>query len=234
MSTTKTLRRRRMSNRDRQILDHVRRFRLTTNEVVQKLFLPNQQLNAVTKVTARLASSGLLRSFPLYHPRTYFTLGDEGAAYLGMPENRALPLGPQSLPTEFAVLSYATLGRGYRERLTREELSERYSISDRGLIEQPYTDTDGVLELIRVDLGGAPDHIARKCKRDVELRVDSNEFRPVLEAGHFRLVVVTCTQEKSAAISSALNHHLWPDGLMIHLAIVPDLIFLTARLNDAT
>lgn len=224
----------RVMKRDRAILQHLSRYRMTTNEVIQRLFFPRQKPNAVTKVTARLTERGLLRQFPLYHPRNYFTLGDEGVAVMGLPPGRAEGLGPQSLPIEFGVLNYALLGAAQHQRLTRDELVKRYPFFGEGTCEQTYTECDGVLELVRVDLGGAADHVARKCFRDISQRSETNGFVALLRENRFRLVVVTCTKEKAAAISNALSGHLWPDGLMIHLAVVPDLLYLTARLIDAS
>jgi len=51
--------------------------------------------------------------------------------------------------------------------------------------------------------------------------------------GKFRLVVITTTKEKSAAIRRALNRHEWPEGLAIHLSVVPQLLSLTVRSNHA-
>ena len=225
----------RLSQRDQLILEHVARYRITTNEVVHKLHFRRQRPNAVTKVTARLTRLDSLRRATLDHPRAYFTLGSAGTAMLGLPENRALPLGPQSLPTEFGVLAFAALGRSTRRRLTRQELQERFPDFEQGIIEQAYClDAAGVLELVRVDLGGAPDHIARKCRADMQSRLAAASFAKLIAAGQFRLVVVSCTTEKAAAIGEALQRHLWPDGLLFHLAVVPELILLTASLNDAS
>jgi hypothetical protein len=91
------------------ILDHVLRYRMTTNQVVERLYFPAQKYNAVTKVTARLRRDRLLSKFVLCHPRVYFTLGPRAAQDLGVSPGRTCPLGPQSLPTEYAVLAYAVL-----------------------------------------------------------------------------------------------------------------------------
>ena len=91
--------------------------------------------------------------------------------------------------------------------------------------------TPPTVELLRVDLGGKPDHIARKCAANIQLRLARNGFLPFVQTGGFRLVVITGTTEKAAALRAALDQHLWPEGLSIHLAIAPDLPLLTARLS---
>lgn len=228
-----------LTERDRRILDHVARYRVTVSEVLHALFFPSQFPNAVTKVTSRLCQQDYLRRFPLYHPRTYFTLGPKGAQSLGQSANRTLPLGPQSLPTDFATLSYATLGGTERYRLTVHELMTRWpSFTDKQIVDAPHcadeSTGDTVLELIRVDLGGKPDHVARKCRDDIDSRRRLKAFNELLKQGGFRLVVVTGTTEKAAAIRDSLDQHCWPDGLQLHLAVVPDLLQLTARISHGT
>ena len=227
-----------LPGRDGHIIDHVVRHRISNNEIIQKLFFFGQQPNAVTKVTARLCRTNLLRKFPLYHPRTYFTLGSQAAQLLGLSSNRTLPLGPQSLPIEFGALAYATLGPRYQRRLTHRELRDCCPWLDDRLLDAPHclneTTDPPTLELIRVDLGGKPDHVARKCGADIQVRRRFPEFDALLRQSGFRLVVVTGTTDKAAAIRDSLDLHVWPDGLQIHLAVVPDLLHLTASLSDGT
>ena len=231
MDTFPTKNTTRLSDRDRCIIDHVARHRITTNEVVHTLFFAGQQPNAVTKVTSRLCHSGHLRKFPLYHPRFYFRLGPPSVQMLVLPEHRVRPLGPQSLPIEFGVLAYATMGERYHRRLTAHELRDSCGWMDERLLSLPHcldeTGTAPVLELVRIDLGGRSDHVARKCVSDILIRSRHDEFKDMVRHASVRLVVVTGTTEKAAAIGDALDSHIWPDGLAIHLAVVPELLQLT-------
>lgn len=144
-----------LSGRGRQIVDHVGRYRMTTNAVVHRQFLAGRRANAVTKVTLRLCEGDYLRSFPLYHPKRYFTLGLRGATLLGLPPNRTLPLGPQTLPTEYGILAFALLGQARHERLTSSEFIARYPGTPQHVAEQCYCvdASRQTLELVRVDLG---------------------------------------------------------------------------------
>lgn len=222
----------RLSDRDQRIIEHVARHRITTNEVVHKLFFSGQQPNAVTKVTARLCRSGFLRKFPLFHPRCYFRLGPQSIQLLVLSEHRIRPLGPQSLPIEFGALAWSTMGENCHRRLTLQELRNSCKWMEEGLLALPHcldeTGTSPILELVRIDLGGRPDHVARKCVLDVQLRSRHDEFRDMVRHESVRLVVVTGTIDKAAAIREALDGHLWPDGLAIHLAVIPDLLQLTS------
>lgn len=227
------------SPRDWQILEHVLRYRITTNEVIRKRFFRGRQRpNAVAKVTARLCRARLLAKYPLYHPRIYFVLGPVGCQHLGVSTHRSLPLGPQALPTEYAALAYSQLGTARHQRLTRAELRQRYPWLTPALAEFPHcldeSQGTSVLELIRVDLGGKSDHVVRKCLSDLDSRRTLSPFLSLLKQKQFRLVVMTGTPEKATAIQNSLAQHVWPDGFSIHLAIVQDLLQLTARLNHDT
>ena len=225
----------RMSCGDRQLIDHVGRFKLTTTEVVKRALLPGKSHNAITKITNRLCKSGLLAKFPLIHPLKYFVLGQRGAHLLGLGEHRSLPLGPQSLPIEYATLVYATLGNQPRMRLTTAETVEvcpwlpvRLAKSTHCLDQQ-----NQVLELIRVDLGGPADHVARKCVGDLLARRQHSPFRLLLAEQKFRLVVITGTEQKAEAVQQALDRHDWPKDLLIHLSVVPKLLTLLASSSHA-
>ena len=228
----------RFTARTRAILDHVARHRITTNKVVQRLYLPHHQLNAVSKVTARLRRVSLLSKYPLIHPQVYYTLGPQTVQALGISPHRTLPLGPQVLPIEYAALAYATLGLTYHKRLTIPELKQLCPWLTDEFAESPHCLDESrdppVVELIRVDLGGKSDHVARKCDADIQARRGLGQFEPFVRQGRFRLVVITGTAAKAAAIQAAVDQHLWPDGLQIHLVVLPELLLLTARLNHGT
>lgn len=200
---------------------------MTTNEVLHRVYFAGQQPNAVTKVTSRLCAHKFLSKFPLIYPQGYFRLGERSAAMLGLHDSRTLPLGPQSLPTEYGVLSYATLRDEPLTRLTPKELQQRFPYFEPAWCEVAHVLRSGgqdVIELLRVDLGGAADHVARKVSNDVRIRLQSDEFKQLVRARAFRCVVITSTTEKAAAIQASLEAHQWPDGLAIHLAAVPNLL----------
>lgn len=220
----------RLTQRDQRIMQHISRYRITTNEVLSRTVLEESSPNAIVKVTRRLCRLGYLRKFPLMHPQCYFTPGDRAVRELGIPSHRTQPLGPQSLPTEFAVLAFALLGKSEHRRLTVAEMRERYSWMSDALAESAHClSTESgreILESIRVDLGAAADHIARKCDADLQVRVAIKEFYPLIARKRFRAVVLTATTEKAAAIERSLSDHVWPKGYAFHLAVVPELLHL--------
>jgi hypothetical protein len=145
-----------------------------------------------------------------------------------------MPLGPQSLPQEFALLAFSTLGAKRHLRLNASEVQERWPWLPVPLANAPHClDQDGVLELVRVDLGGPADHVARKCAADLAKRCRLPEFQALMAASKFRLVVVTATSGKVSAIKRSLIHHELPSSLLIHFSIVPQLISIGANANHA-
>jgi hypothetical protein len=219
-----------LSPRDRGILDQVARHRLTTNAVVHATLFADAKPNAAAKVTARLVRGGWLRAYPYVGHRTYFVLSPAATRACGVGEDRAAPLGAQALPTEAAVLHYCLAGITRRHRLTPAELAARLPWLPAPLRAAPHAvAADGCLELIRVDLGGPADHVARKCLADVTRRLAVPEGERVVRAGRLRLVVLTPTAAKADAVRRALAHKEFPETLAVHLAVVPDLFHLEAH-----
>ncbi len=136
---------------------------------------------------------------------------------------------------EYALLLYATMGTVVRKRLTVAELTDLCPWLDAPFCSSPHCLDQGnqVIELVRVDLGGPADHVARKTKRDIRSRRQLEHFDRFVQSGRFRLVVITGTPEKSAAIRQAMNRHDWPRGLAIRLAVVPQLLTIVGSSSDA-
>ena len=114
----------RLRGRHRKVLEHVARYRMTIVEALCRTVLPGLSPNAVSKIVNRLCRSGHLKKYTLLHPVKYFVLDKVGVNLLGaaMRAKGTTPLGPQSLPTEYAILVYATLGKRPRKRQTTAEV----------------------------------------------------------------------------------------------------------------
>ncbi len=224
-----------LTPRDRDIIEHVARYRLTTVPALRRTHLRGCSAGAVRKIVARLIGSQYLQGYPLVHPGRYYVLGIAGAQALGIATHRTLPLGPQSLPTEFATLVYATHGKQLRKRLFQREVLVHCPWLSQALATAIHCldESQATLELLRIDLGGPPDHVARKCIADINARRRHAEFLPFVRSGKFRLVVVTATADKARALRQAIDRHDWPAELPIHFSIVSDLLSLTARTHDA-
>lgn len=206
----------------REVLADVDRFRLMTNEALLRRRFPNHTPNAVSKITAKLCRSGHLLSFPLFGGRRYFVLAKQSLHLLGAPERRAEPLGSQALPLHYGVLAYCCWAAEPRNRLTPSELLEKYPWMTNADLAAPYCYEKGKLSLIRVDLGGSADHVARKCLEDVRRRTEHPQFRNLIDQDRFRIVIVTALAEKASAIDWALSADSWP--ITFHTAVITDLL----------
>ena len=224
-----------ISERDREIINHVARYRLTTTSVLCSPQLLDLTPRAARKTLRRLSELEYIASYPLIHPLRYYVLGKRATKALGLTSHRSFPLGPQSLPTEYATLIHATQAKQPRQRLKRAEVLSHYPWLPKPLATATHCreSMSGIIELVRVDLGGTPDHIVRKCVRDLHARLCISEFVPVVRSGQFRLVIVTATAEKGTALRQAIDRHELPVGLPIHFSIVPQLLSLTTRQHDA-
>lgn len=217
-----------MNNRDQTIIELTNRYRLGTNATYQQLAFDGQSMNAVSKVTARLCREGLLSRYPLVPPEDYFTLGPRSARQLGVSERRTEPLGPQALPIDYAVLLYAT--NGNRTRLSSDDLRENASWLPSELTYLPHCKTSkGILELIRVDLGGSPQHVAKKAAADCSRRMEVPEFQDLVRSDRFQLVVLTTTGSKARLIRQAIASMPWDHDIRLHLAVIPRLTQLQLR-----
>lgn len=220
----------RRRDRDGEIVDFVLRYRLGTNAAIHRTIFVDQSINAVTKVTARLCACGLLRRYPLIPPETYFTVGPEVVRQYGISPRRTEPLGPQALPIEYGVLMYATHSNQPRRRLTPADIADCMQWMPEGFRRTPYCLTeDGRLELIRVDLGGSPQHVARKVAKDVSARLEVGELAELVAANRFQVVILTTTNEKSRLIASAIETQSWSQTVAMHMVVIQRLSLLQLR-----
>jgi hypothetical protein len=223
----------RLTTRDREIIEHVVRYRISTNEVIQKLFFEGAHATSVTRITARLCSTGWLSAFPLIYPTKYFVPGKLAASAYGLPLARTYPLGPQSLPTEFAVLEYAAANTPHVVRLDLGQIQSLLPWYEEEWFHAPHckrgSEEKQTLELVRVDLGGPADHIARKCRRDIGLRHKAVKFTHLIANQAFGMAIITGSTQKAAAIQSALKSHHWPENLTFRIAVFVSLIPILPR-----
>lgn len=220
--------------RDARILQHVARYRLTTNEVLHRAFFSHALPNAVVKITNRLVQTGLLCKFPLVHPQVYFTLSDLAAKRLGLGSHRCLPLGPQALATELATLLYCTAGQHKYLRLAPLEVHTRFpwltATTKHDVFAVRHVECQvSSLQWIRTDLGGPSHHVVRKAMRRLRKWTGSPAVDTAIRDGNLSVVFLTPTPEKLQSVRAAIEHHDWPDGLSIHLAVIPQLLPLTTR-----
>lgn len=223
------------TERDEEILRHVSRYRLTTRKVLHRVFFPDSQMNAVTKVTQKLVERGFLRKHPLPgEPKThplYFMAGPAAGGRYGIPRKAVErgALGPQSLPTRLGILLFCCGGPRRRECLTVSEVAQkRKGLDAKGVHAAQYywEDFDGAQPLslgqIRVDLDTDPSTLMRNCERDLAARREHAVYRHLIDNGRFLFSIVTATEPKAEAIRDAVRRRDF-GPVIIQVECHPDL-----------
>jgi hypothetical protein len=217
----------RLTGRDEAILEHVHRYRISTIEVLHRLFWePGTTLNAVSQVLGRLDAH--LQTAPLVGPRRYYLLTPEAAREFGEEEEFARPLGATSLARHYAMLELCCLSDERREHITPRELREGFPrFNLRGVARHGYFHTHGEpprLGWLEVDCGGHAARRARKCLEQFRKRHQHEAFRELADRGQFGIALVTTSPAKREAIERALEK-LDPFPIEIHvLPAVRDII----------
>lgn len=219
-----------LGSRDRRILDDAIRFRLLTNEAIHRLHLPSVQPNAITKVTARLVKQEWLVAHQFAAKTQYFVPGTKAIRSFGLPASRSRVLGPQALATYLAIIEYAMSASDHLRILTDSELSHLLNDESKGYrslmhaVEQ--VPVDGLIRVIRVDLGGSPSHIAQKLNSDIQKRISHLWYASLLAHRKLIFVVLTPSPSKKTAIETAIRKRVWPNGIRFSVHVTPILCTL--------
>ena len=225
-------------DRDYEILMHLSVYRVTTREVLRRLFFEDSELNAVSKVTSRLEEGGFLISRDLGggSGRKYYTVGPNRCVVLGLPKRRSGAPGPQALMTDLAMLGFCCESEANveRKRLPVTELTKKLP----ALVRSGMDGTRYVLEIepdgtrriyfVRVDHGGDPAHLIRRLVGDAEKRRAVPELKTLMDEDQFRFAVVTAHPAKVAAIRDGLARRRWPVKLRVEA--VPTIMPLLTEL----
>ncbi|MFN3194030.1 MAG: hypothetical protein ACE361_26210 [Aureliella sp.] len=204
------------TDRDLEILDHLMRYRLTTREILQRLFFEDSDISAVSKVTTRLIDRGALNKGDLDGERVYYTIGSYGAEIFGLNRNKAKLLGPQARVDNYAILQFCCGGEITRQRLLVRELRPIFGgkIPPKKL--RPamyYLDDEGAqkrLACIRVEQGSEPDHIVRRARDFLERAVTNPVLDRLVREHQFMITILTTYPQKKLQIEEAILRHSWP------------------------
>lgn len=216
--------------RDLEILSHVARYRLTTQETLHRLFFTGATPEAPKTVVRRLREGGYLQSRPLYLRRAYYQLTRSAAALLGEPEEAARPLGPQALVRAYGVLAYCCHAESERQRLTRLEFHRAFPyLSENGIpFDAFYVERDPRLRLMQivVDQGGDARRLLRKCRTRLKLARETPGLSDLVRGGEFGLALVTSSNEKAEALRAGRQQSEFLRDYPFRFQAEPELIHL--------
>ncbi len=206
----------RITERDRDILEHVARHRITTREAIQSVFMPDHELNAASKVLSRLVKADCLskpRLLPDGQTRYWrLSLSYVNAKGLHPYHAKALTFGPAI--EHFGILSFCCMGETQRTLFTRQEFKQQYPDHyDEHLLRSAYyldVDDSGVqrLGLILVDSGRRDEmRWVRRFRQLYKRRLSMPGFRARLRDRKklFLIAFITPNADKLAAVDEAVR-----------------------------
>jgi hypothetical protein len=204
--------------RDDAVLQHLRRYHLTTPEVLHRLFFGTAGLNAVRKVTSRLAREGRIRPCRLFEQRKYFVLTPREAVRLGEHRSIGRKFEYQGLVNAYGVLSFC-VGNG-TQKFTPREFEEQFpELAIRGVrsgnyyidVEEteegslPAEGRKSRLGFMLVDYGTSPETIVKKVRKIISRGYTLPAFSRLIQRGSFVIAIISPSPAKAEATKAALS-----------------------------
>jgi hypothetical protein len=216
----------RLTDRDRRILKHVERQRMTTVEAVQALFFPDRGRDAAKSTLRRLYGTApdyrYLAPEPLDARRVYYRLTARGAGVIGAPAAAARPLGLQARLERYALLWFFCIDRaGQRTLFHPRKFPEQFPLQGDRLPRKNFYVEDGRAGEIRlgyviVDHRADGRRLVRKAAATLARFLERGWFDDYIRARAFALTVLTATAEKQQSLVRGLERRL-PEFLRPHL-----------------
>ena len=215
-----------LTERDKEILKHVQRYRLTTTEALRQLFFANAKPGGEKNVLRRLTGE-YLQTQPLYGKRVYYQLTPAAARLLGEPEESTTPFGTQALVRLYGVLAFCCLGQTKRLVFTKTEFGEAFrqfaNLLDLGQSHY-YLDYDGQtarLGQILVEQGGEYQRLITKCRKLVERGRELPGLQEIMSDDLFVIALVLAEDTKRDLLYAQLRKNPLP--VWCRVEVVPDL-----------
>lgn len=215
----------RLMKRDREILKHIARYRLTTDDVLLQLFFEHTEYqNAIDRVMKRLARQGWVRSYAYRGTSKYHMLGLKAARLLDAP-HFPRPFTEQTLPALVAVLCYCMRFGVKRipERLFEKDFPSLCFPEFSGVSYYANNTIDpprNRLHLIIVDRNNTIRRLNRVISDALVRRYRMASFRDLIQQNYFALTLVTTSERRKRFIEGKLEDH----GRMvpIRVRVVPE------------
>jgi DNA-binding MarR family transcriptional regulator len=216
----------RLTDRDRRILQHVERQRMTTVEAVQALFFPENERDAAKSTLRRLYGTPpdyrYLRPEPLDARRVFYRLTPQGARLIGAGKDAARPLGLQARVERYALLWFFCMDCPQRRSpFHPRKFPDQFHFHKERLPRQTFyveEDEAGEIRLgyVLVDHRSDSRRLVRKAGQTLQRFLRRGWFDDFVRAGAFGLTVLTTTEEKRKSLERALRRKL-PGFLLPHL-----------------
>lgn len=220
-----------LTSDDEKVLEHIHRFRITTPQVLGKLFYPTETLEDVRYRYRELRRAGCVGVGQLYGHQPYYFLTHQAALdYFN--DREAGPLDEHRLIDAYAVLAFCCLSDPPRQRLTPREFSNDFPD-----LLKPYPpshgyyvdtgDTKTRLGLVKVDRAFNYQRSGLHLARIIQDRIKHPGWKRVIEHDDFAVTFVTAWAEKAKRIAEVLASHPQPAPCRVH--VVEDLRHMVSR-----
>ncbi len=219
----------RLQKRDHAILEHIGRYRLTTTQVLHRLFFDGLSANAVKSTRRRLQEAGYIQSADLFGNQSYFYLTKKAAILVAAENYFSEPLGEQALPEYFGVLSFCCVNGNDREALSRTEFVEAFpELATQHVPRWPYFIDDDSghkrLGFVVVNQQRGFRAVIRQCRDIIQKRSIVPAFQSLILNDEFLIVIVTSKDGKRYALEQAIERR--PLAVKVSVEVVPDLVHL--------
>ena len=197
-----------LQTRDEMILEHVRRYHLTTDEILASLFFEGASVRAARKVTTRLQAEGKLARHRFFEGRVLVQLTPKAAEAMGEHRSIARRFNYQGLVNAYGVLLFcAKFGI---DKFTAREFTQKFpDLHRRGTRASSYyvDNAEGTKRLgfIQVDSGREPRQLVRKVRKIIGRAYGVPNFAELIQSGRFVVAIVTPSEGKKRLLVQALG-----------------------------
>lgn len=220
-----------LTSEDEKVLEHIHRFRITTPQVLAKLFYPAEAIEDVRYHYRELRRAGCVGVGQLYGHQPYYYLTHHAALdYFN--ERDAGPLDEQRLIDAYAVVAFCCLGATLRQRLTLREFTHDFPdlLKPFPPSHGYYVDIDDAktrLGLVKVDRAFNYQRSGLHLDRIVKERIKHPAWKRVIEHDDFVVTFVTAWPDKAKRIAEVFASHPQPTPCRIH--VVEELRHMVSR-----
>jgi len=223
-----------LTEKQSQVLNHIRVFRMTTPQIVKDLFFKDETPNAVKSHLRRLADAGYVRHAPLFSQkqRYYYLSPDTARTLFDMDPRTVKPNGPLAMAETYGMLRFCCDGPTRFHKFSRTQFIEEFpNLVIKNVPEFNYymdSDPEGNrLGHIYVDRGAKATRIVGRIQAVVGKRINHSVWnQEVLSKQNCRFAVgiATLTDRKAEVLQKLLEDEM-PE-IRFRIKVVRELFLL--------
>ena len=196
----------RLTAADKAVLEHVARYKMTTEPVLESSgVLPSASREVVKKRLQRLCKAGYLQSQPLFQQRVYYHLTHRSAKLLGEEVHKEMFLKDDPKVRAYGALLFCTDPQSQCHKQTALEFRTKFPMLWKSGMRLDYYINTSVpgrhrLGYFRVDyVPKSPDWktLVNYVNSYVADRCEQPAWQDVINQGTFEITIITATKKKA-------------------------------------